>query len=362
MAEPGTPVRVPARYVARLLDFLESIGVDRARLLRAARIRSIEDPSGQVGLPQVELLLRAATEASQRTDVGFELGRRLDLISHDILGFALMTSPTFGDMLRLATSYQRLIQTVFALSMQRHAQRVELVYLPAAGIPPLTMGVVEEAIVVSNHVAYQAVLGDRLPAYDARLSIERPIHAHRYRELGRVRVHFGEASPGVRIELPSKLLQAPLAMADARAMRAAEERCKTMLMQVAAHRRWTEWCRMMLNESRDARPTLEQLARIGNQSSRTLARHLEAEGTSFRELALQVRTSRATRMLEQAELSVTQVAYRLGYSDVTSFVRSYRKETGVTPGSVQGGRSRSLPAPDGAALPTRPAAKSRSRR
>lgn len=325
---------VPARYIARLLDFLDSIAIDRTRLLKAARIRSIEDPSGQVSLAQVESLLRGATEASRRTDLGFELGRRLDLISHDILGFALMTSPTFGDLLRLAITYQRLIQAVFALSMRRHADRVELVYTPAVGVPPLTMSVLEEAIIVSNHVAFRAVLGDRLLPYDAWFSVDRPSHALRYRELGRVRVHFGDPSPGVRIELPSVLLKAPLAMADARAMRAAEERCKAMLRQVAVPRRWTEWCRMMLNESHESRPTLEQLARIVNQSSRTLARCLEAEGTSFRDLSLQVRTSRATHMLEQGDLSITQVAYRLGYGDVTSFVRSYRRETGVTPGSV----------------------------
>lgn len=50
---------------------------------------------------------------------------------------------------------------------------------------------------------------------------------------------------------------------------------------------------------------------------------LEAEETRFRDLALQVRTDRATRLLGEGGLSVTQVAYRLGYADVASFVRCY---------------------------------------
>ena len=196
---------------------------------------------------------------------------------------------------------------------------------------------------MSNHSAFQSTLGDRMQPYDVWLSIERPPHAQRYAELSRARVHFGDNVPGVRISLEAALLDAPLAMANPRAMRAAEERCKAMLRQTQARRRWSEWCRMMLREAEDSRPTLEQLAGFMNISSRTLARYLESEGTSFRDLSLEVRTARARQMLAEGGLSVTQVAYRLGYTDVASFVRSFKAQTGRTPGSI-GRHSRGRPA------------------
>jgi AraC-like DNA-binding protein len=142
----------------------------------------------------------------------------------------------------------------------------------------------------------------------------------------------------VRISLDATLLDIPLAMANPRAMQAAEERCKAMLRRTQARRRWSEWCRMMLRESEDCRPTLEQLAGFVNISQRTLARYLEAENTSFRELSLQVRTERARQMLADGDLSVTQIAYRLGYTDVASLVRSFRSQTGLTPGSLRARR------------------------
>jgi AraC-like DNA-binding protein len=108
-----------------------------------------------------------------------------------------------------------------------------------------------------------------------------------------------------------------------------------MLRQTRSRRRWGEWCRMMLRESEDARPTLAQLAGFVNISTRTLARYLESEGTSFRNLSLQVRTERARQFLAEGDLSVTQIAYRLGYTDVASFVRSFRARTGGTPGSLR---------------------------
>jgi len=335
MEEVAESYRLPARYIAQLADVLESTGIDRASVLRAARIRSIDAVKGQVTLRQLEALLQAAEQASERVDLGFELGRRLNPTSHDILGFALLTSPTFGHVLRLSVSYQRLIQPVFALSLQRRAGRVDLVYLPAVALSHRSMRLFEEAIAVSNHFAFQSMLQRRLPPYDVWLSIERPPHAERYRELSPARVHFGDAVPGVRISLDAALLDTPLAMANPRAMQAAEERCKALLRLTHARRRWSEWCRMMVRESEDSRPTLDQLAGFVNISPRTLARYLDAENTSFRELSLQVRTERARHMLADGTLSVTQIAYRLGYTDVASFVRSFRVQTGHTPGSVR---------------------------
>ncbi len=88
MRDGRETARLPARYVALLVDYLASIGIERDSLLRAAKIRVVDDPGAQVTLRQLEALLVAAVRASGRTDLGFELGRRLDPTSHDLLGFA----------------------------------------------------------------------------------------------------------------------------------------------------------------------------------------------------------------------------------------------------------------------------------
>jgi AraC-like DNA-binding protein len=133
------------------------------------------------------------------------------------------------------------------------------------------------------------------------------------------------------LTLDAALLDVPLPMANPRAMQAAEERCKSQLRGTRGNRRWSDWCRMMLREAEDCQPTLDQLAGFVNLSARTLGRYLQAERTSFRDLSLAVRTERASGMLADGELSVTQIAYRLGYSDVASFVRFFGSQVGRTP-------------------------------
>jgi len=327
--------RQPARYVALLLDFLETIGVERRELLQQARLRSIEAATAEVTLAQVEALLAAAEKASGRSDLGFELGRRLDPTAHDVLGFAMITSPTLGHMLRLAVTYQRLIQPFFALTLLRSSGRADLVYVPDVALTGRAMRFFEEAIVVSNYSGLRSALGAGIPPFDVWMSIEPPPHADRYRDLRPARIRFAEGPPGLRISLPEAVLDTPLALANPRAMRAAEQRCKAMLGRKRSRRRWSDWCRLMVRESEDSRPTLEQLAGFMNIAPRTLARYLEAEGTRFRDLSLEVRTERARQMLEEGELSVTQIAYRLGFADVASFVRSFHAQTGCTPGLLR---------------------------
>jgi AraC-like DNA-binding protein len=193
------------------------------------------------------------------------------------------------------------------------------------------MGVLLEATAVSNYFEFRSLLGGELPPYDLYLSIHRPDHADRYRQLASARVHFEDVQPGLTMSVDSALLERPVVMADPRAMAAAEARCRRMLGDVSNRRNWSDWCEMMLRDAEDCQPSLDRLASFVNVSARTLARYLEAEGVSFRALSLGVRIARARQLLAETDAPVTQIALRLGYSEVASFVRSFRRETGESP-------------------------------
>jgi AraC-like DNA-binding protein len=320
-----------ARYFSQLLDYLESIGIARRAILRPTGIRVIDDPQGRLTLGQVEALLASAEQHSGRRDLGFELGRLVKTSSHDILGYALLTSSTLGEVFGLLSRYQRLISPVFTLKLERTGSRAELIYRPALQVSPGLMQFHQEAIAVSNHFEFLSLLGGHMPSYDIHFSIQPPAHVKRYTELSPSRVHWGDSTSGLRISVDAILLDRPLAMANPRAMHAAEERCRAMLHMTRSKRRWADWCEMVLREAEECQPTLEQLSGFVNLSSRTLSRYLEAEGVSFRELSLRIRTERASEMLVNSDLPVTQIAYRLGYSDVASFDRSFRQRTGHRP-------------------------------
>lgn len=76
----------------------------------------------------------------------------------------------------------------------------------------------------------------------------------------------------------------------------------------------------------------ERVARHLNMSVTTLRRHLQIEGTSFQRLKDECRMEAAFHYLGCPDLSNRDIAEKLGFDEVSTFFRAFKKWTGVTPG------------------------------
>lgn len=77
--------------------------------------------------------------------------------------------------------------------------------------------------------------------------------------------------------------------------------------------------------------SIDLVAEFCNTSKRSLQRKLSENGTSYQELLDRLLLNTATAKLLNSDMSVTDIASRLGYSDVSHFIRAFRRVTGVTP-------------------------------
>lgn len=84
-----------------------------------------------------------------------------------------------------------------------------------------------------------------------------------------------------------------------------------------------------LADSRE--PMLAEVASELRMGERTLKRRLQAEGTSFRALVDETRHSAALDLLADAQLSVFEVAQRLGFADASAFAKAFRRWHGCSP-------------------------------
>jgi len=287
MSAARNSARLPARYMAVLCDILEELGIERRPLLGAAGVRSIDAPDAFVTLRQVELLLAAAERATGRLDLGFELAGGWTDRSR---------------LARLRVAYEPHARA--PLAARRHLPAPSAAVLHAGdatqrgpGRPRLPAGgrafarsvrVLEEAIVVSNHAgcAPRSASGYRTTMCRCRSSAT-PCRALRRARPARVR--FGDGSPACASRLRCRARQAARHV-ESRAMRAAEERCRPCCGRRA--------CAV-------AGPSVpDDAARIGGSAAdpRPAGRVHEhfvphagapsrGEGTSFRNLSLEVRTN-----------------------------------------------------------------------
>ena len=77
---------------------------------------------------------------------------------------------------------------------------------------------------------------------------------------------------------------------------------------------------------------VESVAAALALSVRSLQEKLRREKTSYSALLRDVRRSLAVSYLGEKALSISEIAYLLGFSEVSVFHREFRKWTGITPG------------------------------
>ncbi|TJY58388.1 AraC family transcriptional regulator [Sinimarinibacterium sp. CAU 1509] len=82
-------------------------------------------------------------------------------------------------------------------------------------------------------------------------------------------------------------------------------------------------------------PTLSALAKNLHMTPRQLRLALQREATSYRELVRQCRIKYASALIKDVTLPVSQIAYRLGYADLSSFTHSFKRWTGKTPSELR---------------------------
>lgn len=85
--------------------------------------------------------------------------------------------------------------------------------------------------------------------------------------------------------------------------------------------------------------SLEETAANFNISPRTLQRRLKDEQSSFQQLADYARQYLAVQALKQGGYAVKEIAYMLGYNELSAFSRAFKRWTGVSPDSYRTNRT-----------------------
>ena len=79
------------------------------------------------------------------------------------------------------------------------------------------------------------------------------------------------------------------------------------------------------------RCSVDAMADLLAMDHRTFERRLKSRGTSSRALAHEIRFEVACRLLKDTEMSLSQIAAALGYSQTSAFTRAFRGWSGQAP-------------------------------
>lgn len=86
------------------------------------------------------------------------------------------------------------------------------------------------------------------------------------------------------------------------------------------------------------RARADEVARTLGMSARSLARRLAAENLTFLEIREEMRKDLARHYLADADLSISRIAWLLGFQEVSAFTHAFRRWTGRTPTQLRAER------------------------
>ena len=81
--------------------------------------------------------------------------------------------------------------------------------------------------------------------------------------------------------------------------------------------------------------TRKTVAREIAMSTRSMQRSLQEEGTTFSTIQNETRLDLAKQYLTGGNVDMTELAFILGFSEVSAFSRAFRRWTGMSPSQFQ---------------------------
>ncbi|WP_449106563.1 AraC family transcriptional regulator [Pseudomonas mohnii] len=314
--------------VSLILNTFKAEGLSSEALLAGSGISAADLNRADTRITTNQEMQVCANAVALKHDIGLELGRRMHVSCYGILGYALLTSATFGDALRLAMRYPALLGTLFELSLEEDGERVWFVAADYRESPAMAVFNAEFCL-VSLKVICDDLLGHPLPLLAARFEHAAPDYEATYAEHFNCPRHFEARDNAFAFD--KHWLDQPLPLADVITHQAMAERCRKQNTEFTGRQAWLGRIRQLLSAQLNAAPGLEGLAEQMNCSARTLRRHLKDLGCSYQELLDELRFEQAKQMLCEDQLPIYQIAEALGFSETASFRHAFVRWSGVAP-------------------------------
>ena len=312
-------------------QIVQEFGVDPEALLRSVDLDTalLDRDDYWIATRKIAELSARAAEACQCAHLGLLLAARTKTPWLGPIGAFLQTSTTVAEAIADYVSHNSIHAQGLDWGLQLHGEYAWLtVSFDLPGLSAFEFRQMSDHTLATAVQVIRQLSGGR--CQPARVEFAYPAPAERgvYRRLLGMPVTF--EAPANSVVIRAEDLNLPMEKSD-REIHAALENFISSL-ELDARSELSAQVRTII---RRLLPTgqcrLDTVAACFACDKRTLQRHLEATGSSYRELLENTRLELAQQYLEDPRLSLAQIAEVTGYSDPANFTRAFRQHHGMTP-------------------------------
>ena len=301
-------------------DLFARTGVDAAQL---------EDAQARISHRQRIAIYRNAKTLAKRSDIGLLAGARQRISDYGIYGYAMVSSPTFGDALLFSLNHV----TMAGPAVRQISFRIDgdTAVLRSHGLDTLgdLLPFAAEFWRSSMTSLFSRVLEMPFPATRMIFPFAPPPHWRNYERLFNCPIEFDADS--MEWHFSADVLDRPCPNANPITAKICQQVCDVVMAEGHDESELVRKIRVACFNSPERFPSAGVIASELGLSLRTLHRRLAEDGLAYQTIVDGMRRSVATELLENTHLAMDQIAERVGFADAVSFRKAFKKWTGCSP-------------------------------
>jgi len=334
--QPENTLQVSVSLTQTLLKAAVAAGVsDTSHLLQQAGIdeQLLLQPENRIPFAQQAQLWRLISEATDNESLPLIFGQQSQPASFSMAGYIAMNSQTIGEAMDASQTYQVAAGQGGELSIQRNAEHIQVHYVPVDPGSHSTQ-VRSCAMLAANFVLGRWLIGESYTPQFANLSMPSPADAAPFEAFFQCPVRFEQ--PQDFLQFPLNIASTPIPHASLELLNLMKQRAdKVIADSIGKETLSAQVARLLADALMGQEPDKGFIAQQLGVSQRTLQRKLAKENSSYQEVLDQTRHNLALEYLQQAQLSVADIAYLLGFAEPSTFYRAFKKWHAMTPGQYR---------------------------
>ena len=319
-----------AAYSVAIAAALDQEGVDPLPVFERCEqpLPSTTDPLERLSNEEVSRLFAVAVEATGDPCLGLKVADAYHPGNLHALGYALMASTSLRDFCDRLQNYYRIVSQNALIRVEES----ESEFLLIAGIAGSSICQETQDTFTALMVRFMRFI--KSPALNPlRLELVRPDPGPqcrpRFDQYFQCDIEYGKEE--IIIALDPADVDSPLPGASKELAQMHDQTVMQYLKQLERHDIVNRVKTVIVEELSSCTLNKQRVADRLHMSARSLQMKLAARDTSFQDIMDATRQSLALGYIEQSRISITEIAYLLGFSEVSNFTRAFKRWTGKSP-------------------------------
>lgn len=313
-------------------------GVDVHAALAFAGIEESTAHNAEARIPgaRFERMLEHLIQTSNDPLFGLNTSQFIQPGSYSVMGYIAMNSSTIGEALARVSTYEKLVGDMGTTHVEPDGSVLRVVWTCRHESQPVRRHLIENVLASWVHYTRWLADADLRPEY-VLLEHEAPDAASiaRYEEVFFAPVRFRQKVNALvtRPEMMMHRLRQP----DPDLLKVLESHAALRLSDLGLAATLTSRVRDAIRAciEKTGLPRKEIVADMLAMNPRTLLRRLQDENTTYQDVLDDLRRELAMDLLRNSRLTQADIAARLGFAEIRSFQRCFKRWTGATPGEYR---------------------------